>query len=131
MHHRKGRCNKMKKYIEQNGITYELRGEQYYPLLELPEQKEIGKYGRLHLKYLKEYRKGRYTNFLSEGTLNQRLYEIEIEAKQMVESIITRLAAESGIDEDLKAHDMLGWVAEMNNIKASAEEIVLREVVYV
>ena len=49
----------------------------------------------------------------------------------MVESIITRLAAESGIDEDLKAHDMLGWVAEMNNIKASAEEIVLREVVYV
>ena len=121
----------MKKYIEQNGITYELKGEQYYPLLELPEQKEIGKYGRSHLKYLKEYRKGRYTNLLSEGTLNQRLYEIEIEAKQMVESIITRLAAESGIDEDLKVHDMLGWVAEMNNIKASAEEIVLREVVYV
>ena len=121
----------MKKYIEQNGITYELRGEQYYSLLELPEQKEIGKYGRSHLKYLKEYRKGRYTNLLSEGTLNQRLYEIEIEAKQMVESIITQFAAESGIDEDLKAHDMLGWVAQMNNIKASAEEIVLREVVYV
>ena len=121
----------MKKYIEQNGITYELIGEQYYPLLELPEQKEIGKYGRSHLKYLKEYRKGRYTNLLSEGTLNQRLYEIEIEAKQMVESIITRLAAESGIDEDLKAHDMLRWVAEMNNIKADAEEIVLREVIFV
>ena len=58
----------MKKYIEQNGITYELRGEQYYPLLELPEQKEIGKYGRMHLDYLKEHRKGRYTNLLSEGT---------------------------------------------------------------
>ncbi len=122
---------KIKKYIKQNGITYELRGEQYYPLLELPEQKEIGKYGKLHLKYLKEHRKGRYTNLLSEGTLNQRLYEIDLEAKQMVESIITRLAAERGIDEDLKARDMLGWVAEMNNIKASAEEIVLREVVYV
>ena len=121
----------MKKYIEQNGITYELRGEQYYPLIELPEQREIGKYGRLHLKYLKEYRKGRYTNLLSEGTLNQRLYEIDLEAKQMVESIITRLAAERDIDEDLKARDMFAWVAEMNNIKASAEEIVLREVVYV
>ncbi len=121
----------MKKYIEQNGITYELRGEQYYPLRELPEQKEIGKYGRLHLKYLKEYRKGRYTNLLSEGTLNQRLYEIEIEAKQMVESIITRLATERGIDENLKARDMFSWVAEMNNIKASAEEIVLREVIFV
>ena len=121
----------MKKYIEQNGITYELRGEQYYPLLELPEQKKIGKYGRLHLEYLKEHRKGRYTNLISEGTLNQRLYEIDLEAKQMVEGIITRLATEGGIDENLKSHDMLRWVAEMNNIKASAEEIVLREVVYV
>ena len=121
----------MEKYIKENGITYELRGEQYYPLLELPEQKEIGKYGRLHLEYLKEHRKGRYTNLLSEGTLNQRLYEIDVEAKQMVESIITCLATERGIDENLKARDMLRWVAEMNNIKASAEEIVLREVVYV
>ena len=81
----------MKKYIEQNGITYELRGEQYYPLLELPEQKEIGKYGRLHLEYLKAHRKSRYTNFLSEGTLNQRLYEIDVEAKAMVEHIIHHL----------------------------------------
>ena len=121
----------MKKYIEQNGITYELRGEQYYPLLELPEQKKIGKYGRLHLEYLKEHRKGLYTNLLSEGALNQRLYEIDVEAKAMVESIITRLAAERGIDEDLKARNMFAWIAEMNNIKASAEEIVLREVVYV
>ena len=121
----------MEKYIEQNGITYELRGEQYYPLLEHPEQKEIGKYGRLHLDYLKAHRKSRYTNLLSEVTPDQRLYEIDVEAKTMVETIITLLAAERGIDEDLKAHDMLGWVAEMNNIKASAEEIVLREVVYV
>ena len=120
----------MKKYIKQNGITYELRGEQYYPLLELPEQKEVGKYGRLHLEYLKAQRKGRYTNLLSEGTLNQRLYEIDLEAKTMVESIISRLATERGIDENLKSHDMLRWVAEMNNIKASAEEIVLREVIY-
>ena len=121
----------MEKYIKENGITYELRGEQYYPLLELHEQKEIGKYGRLHLEYLKAHRKGLYTNLLSEGVLNQRLYEIDVEAKQMVESIIPRLAAERGIDENLKARDMLRWVAEMNKIKASAEEIVLREVIFV
>ena len=121
----------MEKYIEQNGITYELRGEQYYPLLELPEQKEIGKYGRLHLKYLKAHRKGYHTTLLMDGTLNQRLCEIDLEAKTILESIITRLAAERDIDEDLKARDMLCWVAEMNNIKASAEEIVLREVIYI
>ena len=120
----------MKKYIEQNGITYELRGEQYYPLLELPEQKEIGKYGRMHLEYLKDHRKGRYTNLLSEGMLNQRLCEIDVEAKQMVESIITCLATERGIDENLKARDMLRWVAEMNIIKASAEEIILKDIIF-
>ena len=121
----------MEKYIEQNGITYELRGEQYYPLLELPEQNEVGKYGRLHLEYLKAHRKGYHTTLFMEGTLNQRLYEIYVEAKTMVESITSSLATERGIDEDLKARDMLRWVSEMNNIKASAEEIVLREVVYV
>jgi len=121
----------MEKYIKENGITYELRGEQYYPLLELPEQKEIGKYGRLHLEYLKAHRKGRYTNLLSEGTLNERLYEIDLEANEMLDTIITHLATERGIDENLKARDMLRWVAEMNNIKANAEEFVLREVVYV
>ena len=121
----------MDKYIKENGITYELRGEQYFPLLEFPEQKEIGKYGRLYLEYLKAHRKGYHTTLLMEGTLNQRLYEIDVEAKTMVESIITRLAAKRGIDENLKARDMLGWAAEMNNVKASAEEIVLREVVYV
>ena len=121
----------MEKYIEHNGITYELRDEQYYPLLELPEQKEVGKYGRLHLEYLKAHRKGYYTTLLMDGTLNQRLYEIDVEAKTMVETIISRLAAERGINENLKSRDMLRWVAEMNNIKASAEEIVLREVVLV
>ena len=121
----------MEKYIEQNGITYELRGEQYYPLLELPEQKEVGKYGRLHLEYLKAHRKGYHTTLLMEGTLNQRLCEIDLEAKTMLESLINRFVAERGIDENLKAHDMLCWVAEMNNIKTTAEEIVLREVVYV
>ena len=68
---------------------------------------------------------------VAEGTLNQRLYEVDVEAKQMVESIIPRLAAERGIDENLKARDMLCWVSEMNNIKASAEEIMLQEVIYV
>ena len=96
-------------------------------MLELPEQKEVGKYGRLHLEYLKAHRKGCYTNLLSEGTLNQRLYDIDVEAKTMVEIIITRLAIERGIDENLKVRDMLRWVTEMNNIKAMTESRRLRE----
>ena len=67
---------------------------------------------------------------MTDGKLNARLHEIDLEAKTMLESIISRLAAERGIDENLKARDMLRWVAEMNNIKSSAEEIILKEVIY-
>ena len=83
------------------------------------------------LGYIKNHRRGRQTTLLTEGTLNARLHEIDLEASKMLESVINRLAADRGIDENLKARDMLRWVAEMNNIKANAEEIVLREVVLV
>ena len=122
----------MEKYITQNGIKYELKGEQYYPILTITEQKEhkIGKYGLLHRNYIKQHKRGTYTTLLTEGRLNAYLHEIDIQANEMVEAIIANLARERGIDEELKASDALKWVAEMNNIKASAEEIVLREVIY-
>ncbi len=114
------------------GGTYREENGHLIPNVTLPEQTDyqIGKYGRMHLDYIKSHRRGRYTTLLTEGKLNARLHEIDLEAKQMLETIITHLAAERGIDEDLKARDMLRWVAEMNNVKASAEEIVLREVIY-
>ena len=122
----------MEKYIIQNGIKYELRGEQYYPMLEMAEQKEhkVGKYGILHRDYIKQHCKGRYTTLLTEGRLNSYLHEIDVQANSMVEAIVANLARERGIDEELKASDALKWVAEMNNIKTSEEEIVLKEVVY-
>ena len=123
----------MEKYITQNGIKYELKGEQYYPMLRMVEQEEhsIGKYGLLHRDYIKQHKRGTYTTLLTEGRLNAHLHEIDVQANEMIEAIVANLARERGIDEELKASDVLKWVAEMNNIKASAEEIVLREVVYV
>ena len=122
----------MEKYITQNGIKYELRGEQYYPMLEITGQEEhkIGKYGLLHRDYIKQHKRGTYTTLLTEGRLNTHLHEIDVQANEMEEAIVSKLAQERGIDEELKASDALKWVAGMNNIKANAEEIVLREVVY-
>ncbi len=113
-------------------IAYREENGRLYPNLELPEQTNhtISKYGLLHLVFIKAHCKGRYTTILSECRLNEYLHEIDLEANQMLDSIISHLAAERGIDEDLKARDMLRWVAEMNNAKESAEEIVLREVIY-
>ena len=122
----------MEKYITQNGIKYELKGEQYYPMLRMVEQEEhsIGKYGLLHRDYIKQHKRGTYTTLLTEGRLNAHLHEIDAQANEMVEAIVANLAHERGIDEELKASDTLKWVAEMNNIKENAEEIVLREVIY-
>ena len=115
------------------GGTYREENGHLIPNITPPEQTDyqIGKYGRMHLDYIKQHCRGRYTILLTEGKLNARLHEIDLEANEMLETIIPHLATKSGIDEDLKVRDMLRWVAEMNNIKASAEEIVLREVVYV
>jgi hypothetical protein len=117
---------------ESLGGTYREENGHLIPNVTLPEQTDyhVGKYGRMHLDYIKQHRRGRYTTLLTEGKLNARLHEIDLEANEMLETIILRLAAEISIDEDLKACDMLRWVAEMNNIKASAEEIVCREVIY-
>ena len=122
----------MEKYIIENGIKYELRGEQYYPIFGETHTTEhhIGKYGLLHRDYIKLHKRGIYTTLLTEGRLNAHLHEIDVQANEMVEAIVANLAHERCIDEELKASDALKWVAEMNNIKTSAEEIVLREVIY-
>ncbi|MBE6534543.1 MAG: TnpV protein [Ruminococcaceae bacterium] len=122
----------MEKYIIENGIKYELCDDIYYPMLKLDEQTDyqIGKYGCLHLDYIKQHRKGRYNTLLVEAKLNTYLHEIDVQAHSMFDNIIANLAKERGIAEELKALDMLKWVAEMNNIKASAEEIALNKLIY-
>ena len=122
----------MEKYIIKNGIKYELRGEQYYPMLEIPEQTnyEIGKYGHLHLDFIKKHRRGTYTTLLTEGRLNEYLHSIDEQAHQQIDLHISHMAKQMGVTEELKASDTLRWVQMMNSIKASAEKIVLKEVVY-
>ena len=122
----------MEKYITKNGIKYELRGEQYYPMLEISEQTnyEIGKYGHLHLGFIKKRRRGTYTTLLTEGRLNEYLYNIDEQAHEQIDLHIVQMAKQMDVTEELKASDPMRWVQMMNNIKASAEEIVLKEVVY-
>ena len=114
------------------GGTYREENGHLIPDIALPEQidYQIGKYGQFYLDFIKNHRRGRYTTLLTEDKLNARLHEIDLEANEMLETTIPRLATERGIDESLKARDMLRWVAEMNNVKASAEEIMLQGIVY-
>ena len=122
----------MKDRMIQNGIEYELRGEQYYPLLDLGEQTsyEIGKYGKLHLEFIKQHRRGTYTTLMTENRLNEHLHGIDEQAHEQLDLLTAQMAKQMGVTEELKASEPMRWVQMMNNIKASAEEIVLKEVVY-
>ncbi len=122
----------MEQYIEKNGIKYELRGEQYYPMLEIAPQNDqpIGKYGQMRLDFLKKHRRGTYTTLLTECRLTEHLSAIDQEARSQVEILAAELAKQRGIDVKLKVADSLLWVQEMNNCLVSAEEVVLRELVY-
>ena len=115
-----------------NEITYTEHNGLYYPDLALPEQTNysLGKYANLRLDFMKKHRRGTYTTLLTEGRLNESLHAIDIQAHEMLSTIIPRLAQERVIDETLKAHNAFKWTAEMNNIKVSAEEVILQEVIY-
>ncbi len=119
-----------KTIYEQLGGTYREENGNLVPDVELPEQKPIGKYGKMHLDYLKQHRRGRYSTLLGEGRLNAYLADVDEQAHEMLTSLTVELAKPQGIDEHLKATDQMRWVQMMNNVQAQAEEIVANELLY-
>lgn len=121
------------KIDERTGIEYHLEGDYYMPNLAMPKQEKItlNKYGKMRLKYLKEYKKADYTIMLMDGTLNAHLKELQETADNRVQQIISDLKAKSDLTEDMKNTDMLCWVGTMNSIKHQAEEIIYNELIYV
>ena len=118
---------------KKTGISYTLVGDYYIPNLTMPKQEKItlNKYGRLRLKYLKEHKKAEYTILLVENKLNSHLKEIQEIAEKNVSNLIEQLKAKSDLTEDMKNTDPLYWVGTMNTIKNQAEEIVLKDLIYV
>ena len=119
-------------YDEKNGMGYTLHGDYYLPDLVLREEKPTyGKYGMLRKQFLKEYRSARYQYMLLTGKLNEHLNQIDQEAIEQVEMLMKQMAEKKGVTEELKVQDQMKWVGLMNNIKVSAEEIILKNMVYV
>ena len=111
-------------------LTYRTEGDYRLPNLDVPEAPKVGKYGMLRRSYLRKNKSGIYTGMMLSGKLDSHLAEIDRQATEMVESLTSRMAAEQGVNESLKASDQMKWVGLMNNIRASAEEVVLTELVY-
>ena len=112
-------------------LIYTRNSDYLFPALYLEDTNlPIGKYGLLRKSYLKEHKHGWYSSLLLAGKLDEHLAEIDHTCTERVELITNQLAKREGVTESLKAADQTTWVARMNNIRASAEEIVLSELVY-
>ena len=123
----------MEKHIcdEKNGLSYTLCGDYYLPDLVLKEEEPTyGKYGMLRKQFLKEHRPIRYQNLLLSGKLTAHLNQIDQEVTEQVEVLMKQMAEKQGVNENLKRQNPMKWIRLMNNVKASAEEIVLKERVY-
>lgn len=123
-----------KHIVGENGIGYTLGSDGlYYPDLELPEgtHYNIGKYGFLRWEYLKNHRRGEYIGLLLDGKLNEHLHEIDEECYTRMDLLVEQMKAGAGITEELKENDQMKWVGLMNNVRSAAEEITLKELVYV
>ena len=119
-------------YDEKNGMGYTLHGDYYLPDLVLREEEPTyGKYGMLRKQFLKEHRSAGYQYLLLTGKLNKHLNQTDQEAREQVETLMEQMTEKQGVTEELKAQDQMEWVRLMNNIKASAEEIVLKNMIYV
>lgn len=115
------------------GIEYTKVEDYYMPNLVLEKEEKIvlNKYGRMRLKFLKENKKAEYTIMFTKGTLNKHLKEIQETAEERIDLIINQLKEKNHLTEEMKNTDQLYWVGMMNNFKGIAEEIVIKELIYV
>lgn len=92
---------------------------------------QIGIWGQRHYKYLKESKPTMVNVIRMNGNLKQYLREVDEQAEEMLFQLIKQMAKDEGVDEEMKRRDQMLWVQRMNNIRNRAEEIVLREAIYV
>ena len=111
-------------------LAYHKEGDYLLPDLTVPEAPKIGKYGMLRRSYLRKHRNGYYTSLQLSGKLDRHLAEIGQRAKKMLEYLVFQMVKTLEVTEELKANDQLKWVGMMSNIRASAEEVVLKELIY-
>ena len=118
-------------YDEKNGLSYTLHGGYYLPDLEINEEEPIyGKYGIMRKQFLKEHRSARYQYLVLTGKLTEHLNQVDKEVREKIEMLAEQMAERWGVTEELKTQNQMEWVRRMNNIKANAEEIALKEIIY-
>ena len=118
-------------YDEKNGLNYTLHGDYYLPDLEINEEEPTyRKYGIMRKQFLKEHRSARYQYLVLTGKLTEHLNQVDKEVREKVEILMEQMAEQWGVTEELKMQDQMEWVRRMNNIQATAEEIVYKNIIF-
>jgi hypothetical protein len=118
--------------MEKMGMKYIQVGDYLIPALVANKEPEeqLTKYGNLRRNFLKNHRRGVYDGMVLQGTLKEHCLDIQKQAEERMEFLTSQMQKTEGVTEQLKATDQMKWVGMMNNIRASAEEIVLSELIY-
>ena len=118
-------------YDEKNGLSYTLHGDYYLPDLVINEEETTyGKYGIMRKQFLKEHRSVKYQYLVLTGKLTEHLNQVDKEAREKVEMLMEQMAEQWDVTEKLKTQNQMEWMQRMNNIKTNAEEVVLKENIY-
>lgn len=115
-------------------IEYRKVGDYYLSNLVAQENIKnfkLGKYGKLRLNYLKNHKKAEYRILLMDNKLQKHLMQIDKQANDRFELLMKQFAEKENITEKLKATNQMEWVGRMNSIKNRAEEIILKELIYI
>lgn len=119
---------------ERTGIEYNLVNGFYIPNIVMPKPRRtgnVGKYGRMRARYLKEHKKVEYSIMLIDNELTSHLLDIDDICRERVDLLVRQFAEKENVSEELKAKNQLEWVAQMNNIKNRVEEIIINEIINV
>ena len=112
-------------------IDYIPVGDFYIPNLELPQEScPIGKWGRMHRRYLETHHPIRCNQLILSGTLWTYLADLNEQAQERMDTLMEQMKTTESVTESLKAADPMAWVQRMNSIRARAEEIAREEIIY-
>ena len=112
-------------------INYIRSGDYFIPDLKLPEEiRPIGKWGRMHREFLREYHPIQFSQLVLSDALYTYLADLNEQAQERMETLISQMQNAEGITEELKAADPMVWTQHMNNIRARAEEVILSELIF-
>ena len=114
-------------------ITYRQAGDYQIPNLKLPPEESairLGKWGMLHKDYLQKHNPVLFATLLTQGTLYQHCAQIDTQAQQMFNTLVSQMTKTENITEELKSQNQLEWVRRMNSVQERASEIVCEELIY-